>query len=253
MQDLKEAKIVTMLRIKNESRWIVKVLESISSFSTDIVVLDDGSTDNTLEICKNFSQVVDIHQQSNLPFDETRDKNILLKMALKRNPDFVLTLDGDEIFPPNIKKLLLEELEVIYPEAPMYEFQVLTIWDKLNQYRYDGIYSNIWAKKLIRLSKQPEHLHFEGTDFPNNAHCPAVPQNANGWSNSIRSKVKIFHYGNYDHDLRQQKYKFYATYAPDSKIFDNYVHIISGNGKWSGPHGMEFKSVPENAYVKNIK
>lgn len=246
-------KIVTMYRIKNEERWIKKSLDQTSQISNEIVVLDDGSTDNTLEICKNHPNVVDIHHQDNLPFNDSRDKNVLLKMALKRNPDFILTLDGDEILQSNTKKILLEDIEVIYPEAPMYEFQVLTIWDKLNQYRCDGIYSNIWAKKLIRLSKQPKNLHFEGTIYPGNGHCPHVPQNANGWLTSVSSKMKILHYGNYDNDLRQQKYKFYNTFAPDFNIFDNYLHIVTGKGKWSGPKGMEFKFLPESAYVKNIK
>ena len=93
----KNSRIIGMYRIKNESRWIEQSLKSISDICEEIVILDDGSTDDTVKICENFSQVVDIHSQKNLPFDETRDKNTLLKMALSRNPDFILTLDGDEV------------------------------------------------------------------------------------------------------------------------------------------------------------
>lgn len=46
-------KIVAMYRIKNEARWLKKSLESASNVCESIVILGDGSTDNTLEICKS--------------------------------------------------------------------------------------------------------------------------------------------------------------------------------------------------------
>lgn len=82
--------IVAMYRVKNEGRWIQKSLESISDLCSKIVILDDGSTDDTVEICKSFSNVVDIHHQENVPLDEHRDRTNLLTMALKQNPDYLL-------------------------------------------------------------------------------------------------------------------------------------------------------------------
>ena len=86
-----EPKIVAMYRIRNEERWIKQSLKYTSEICKEIVILDDCSTDNTLKICKQFSSVVDIYERKEpLPLDEVRDKNILLKMALKRNPDFIV-------------------------------------------------------------------------------------------------------------------------------------------------------------------
>ena len=152
-------KIVAMFRLQNEERWIEKSLKHASSICEEIVVLDDGSTDDTVKICKSFENVVDIHQQNGVPFDDSRDKNTLLKMALKRKPDFILTLDGDQILQHNAKEILLEEINVLYPDSAVFEFQQLLIWDKPNQYRYDGILGYTWIKKLVRISKQPKDLH----------------------------------------------------------------------------------------------
>ena len=116
-----------MYRVKNEERWIQKSLESISDLCSKIVILDDGSTDNTVEVCQSFSNVVDIYQQKDLQIDEHRDRTRLLKMALDQNPDYLLALDGDEIFMPKSKDILLEELETIYPDKSMFQFQFLYI------------------------------------------------------------------------------------------------------------------------------
>lgn len=242
--DMNLPKIVAMYRIKNEERWIERSLKSAAEICDEIVVLDDDSTDNTLQICKNFNKVVDIHHQSNVPFDETRDKNTLLQMALKRNPDFILTIDGDEIIVPNMRKILFEELNQ-YPDARVFEFQFLYVWDKENQCRYDGVFGNTWQKRLIRVKDQPVNLHFEGTRYPGNAHCAGIPANTRGMDNSVRSRVKILHYGYYDDSLRQKKFKFYNDLDPNNVDFDGYRHIISGNAKFSGSEGMEFKTVDE--------
>ncbi len=245
--------IVAMLRLKNEERWVRKTLDVLSEICSGIVIVDDGSTDNTVKICESFSKVVEIHKQSNLPYGEVRDKNTLLKMALKQNPDYLLFIDGDEVIHPNSKKILFEELTILYPNTDVFEFQSLFIWDKPNQYRYDGIYSSIWQRRLIRMKNQPKDLQYEGTPFPNNLHSPHIPQRSVGFNQSVRSRVKILHYGYYDEALRQSKYKFYISLDPNNTVFDAYKHTISGEGKLSGPRGMEFKTIPEGMYVPDIK
>ena len=187
----KNSRMIAMYRIKNESRWIKQSLESISEICKEIVILDDGSTDDTVKICENFPQVVDIHSQNDLPFNETRDKNTLLKMALSRDPDFILTLDGDEMIMPNSKQYLFYELNVLYPNVNLFEFKELYVWDKPNQYRCDGVFNNTWSKKLFRLKDQPENLQFGRTDFPGNAHCAAFPNNLIGKNQTVKSKIKV--------------------------------------------------------------
>lgn len=235
--------IIGFLRIKNEQRWIKKCLENAEKICDGFVILDDGSTDDTVSICKEFDSVLELHCQNGLPFNEVRDKNILLNLAKKHNPDFLLSLDGDEIIQSNSKNVLNEELNYIYPNSSVFEFQSLFVWDKPNQYRTDGVYSNIWYKRLLRLSVQKEELSFQETHYPGNSHSTRLPSNCKDWNFPIRSKVKILHYGYYDQTMRQNKFEFYTQLDPDNIDFDGYQHIL-GKGKFSGNQGIKLDIIP---------
>jgi len=249
---MKSPNVVAMYRLKNEAKWIEKSLESISNLCSKIVILDDGSTDNTIEICRSFSNVVDIFQQKDLQLDEHRDRTKLLTMALKQNPDYLLALEGNEFFMPKSIEILLEELNIIYPDNYVFQFQFLYMWDKFNQYRYDGVYQNIWSSRLMSMKNQPKKLFFNPSVTNGNHHIDYLPLHKLDFKNTIRSNVKILHYGNFDKKLRESKFKFYSKNNPDSVGKDSYQHIISGNGMLSGPHGMEFKLLPGDLCYKNL-
>ena len=240
-----ETKIVAVYRIKNEERWIKKSLESVLNVCSEAVILDDGSTDNTLSICKKFPEVVDIHHQEGLPFDETRDRNKLLKMALKRKPDIILSLDGDEILMPSSKEILSEELDVFYSEKKIFEFQFLYVWDQFNKIRYDGLYGKTWQPRLFRVDKNQKGLRINKTQYGGNAHCGQVPDNIKGFNNIVRSHVKILHYGNFDDNIRQNKFKLCNQLDPNSVEQDGYIHMISGKGRHSGLSGIELITFPD--------
>jgi len=246
------SKIIAVYRLKNEARWIKKSLESIMDICSEVIILDNGSTDDTQKICKSFSKVVDVIEQPNLHFDEARDRNTLLQAALRRKPDYILNLDGDEILMPNSKEILEEELEVLYPNEHVFSFQFLTIWDRTDQIRCDGIKAIKWHSRLLKLMDQPSDLIIAETHYPGNAHASGIPSNAIGYDSPVRSNVKILHYGYFDENLRQSKFYFYNELTPDNKEQDNYKHLISGNGIFSGPRGIEIKKLPAGLYYENL-
>ena len=238
-------KVVAMYRIKNEERWIKHSIESIYDFCDEIVILNDNSTDNTKKICTQFEKVVDIHTRTESTLDESRDRNFLLHMALKRKPDVLLVIDGDEIFLPNSGKIIQAELDILHPDAQIFEFQLLTLWDKQNQIRFDGAFSSFWQKRMFRLKDQPSDLIINETPYPGNLHCGGIPTNMVGIERPVLSNAKIFHCASLDESMRVKKHEWYVSKDPDNTLTDNYQHMLDAKGRFSGS-SLKFKTIPSD-------
>lgn len=96
---------------KNESGNIERVLQSIVGISTDIVVYDSGSTDDTLAVLQQFP--VQVHQGKWMGFGKTKRHAVSLA---KR--DWVLSLDADEAvdeqLQQSLKELSLQDENIVY-------------------------------------------------------------------------------------------------------------------------------------------
>ena len=239
------SKIVVMYRVKNEERWIEQSIKSVYDFCDEIVVFDDNSSDNTKKICTQFDKVVDIHSKTDSSFDESRDRNFLLDMGLKRKPDVLLSLDGDEIFLPNSGKIIEEEIDILHVEEHVFEFQLFTLWDSFNRIRTDGAFSSFWQKRMFRLKDQPSDLKINDSPYPGNFHCGSIPSNTTGMNNSVKSNAKIFHCASFDESLRKKKHEWYVSRDPENPLTDNYQHMLGAKGRFSGS-SLKFETIPSN-------
>jgi glycosyltransferase involved in cell wall biosynthesis len=102
------SKLVAMVRVKDGILFVREWLDVMGKLADEIVVVDNGSTDGTLEILKAHPRVVDIAQTEG--FDEGRDKIMVYEMARRRNPDWCIWLDIDEIFEESLTRSHLNNL-----------------------------------------------------------------------------------------------------------------------------------------------
>lgn len=102
------AKLVLMLRIKDGMFFLKDWLERYEPLVDEIVALDNGSTDGTLEMLQNHPKVVKVLQT--VGYNEGRDKNMLYEEMRLRRPDWCLWLDVDEIFEPELTREVLEKM-----------------------------------------------------------------------------------------------------------------------------------------------
>src|SRR5206468_7980858 len=84
---------------KNEASGIGRVLQSIKDISDDIVIYDNGSTDNTIEVLKTFP--VKIYQGEWLGFGKTKQKAVSFARY-----KWILSLDADEALDSNLQQEL---------------------------------------------------------------------------------------------------------------------------------------------------
>lgn len=87
---------------KNEEANIKNCLESVA-FAGEIIVLDSGSTDNTLAIAKQYTELVFSTDWKGYGVQKQR-------ALAKATGDWVLNLDADESLSPALKKEILEAI-----------------------------------------------------------------------------------------------------------------------------------------------
>ena len=93
---LKE-KLSVVIITKNEEDKIARCLESVK-WADEIIVVDDLSTDRTVEICQKYGTKIISHKSSG-NFDQQR--NIGIDNATS---DWILQMDADEIVPEELRK-----------------------------------------------------------------------------------------------------------------------------------------------------
>lgn len=133
---MKSIKIVGAMNVKNEE-WIIEYsLTALSQIVDEIVIVDDGSIDKTVDIIKKFDKVTDLYLKPiNGLRTEIADWNRLTRMAQKRGADWILYIDADEVFEPKMKVKIRELVK--REDAGEYRFRKITLWHGLKYYRSD--------------------------------------------------------------------------------------------------------------------
>ncbi|MDD5020559.1 MAG: glycosyltransferase family 2 protein [Endomicrobiaceae bacterium] len=97
-------KISLVMITKNEENNLRKSLLSVVDLVDEMIVVDSGSTDGTVNIAKDFGAIVEIRN-----FDSfTNQKNYALSLA---NNEWVLHLDADEFMSNELKQEIKQTLE----------------------------------------------------------------------------------------------------------------------------------------------
>jgi GT2 family glycosyltransferase len=104
-------KIFAIIVTYNGERWIKKCISSLlaSETQTAIIVIDNASEDDTLNIVKEFASVECIQSEKNLGFGKAN--NLGIKRALEKNCDYIFLLNQDAWIEQNTITALLNVAE----------------------------------------------------------------------------------------------------------------------------------------------
>ncbi|MBI2130062.1 polysaccharide deacetylase family protein [Candidatus Woesearchaeota archaeon] len=187
--------------VKNEENALKRCLDSIKDIADEIIVVDTGSEDKTIEIAESFGAKIIRHEWKN-DFSEAR--NVYLQNA---SSDWILTLDADEVIDRkdliNIKKIIeFENFDAFRLALFNYSNNENDAgWVRLSEKR-EG-YSGYLPIELARLFRNSKKYRYEGA-------VHEIIENSiikdNGRISSI--DIPIHHFGGFDETLKEKQLKY---------------------------------------------
>lgn len=121
---------------KDESQHIERCLQSVS-WADEIIVFDSGSTDNTVEICKNYTPLVFETDWPGFGHQKQRALD-------KTSGDWVLSIDADEY----VSEKLRTEIQTAIQQSDIHGFEI----PRLSSYCGKQIkHGGWWPDYVLRL------------------------------------------------------------------------------------------------------
>lgn len=166
-------RLVTALVVKNEAdKYLPKVLQRCQEFSDEILVLDDGSTDETVTIAERFGCLVKQRPQAGMWGNESPARTELWERGTKMAQDgWLLICDADQTLMGDPRPYLTTW------ESNTICFPLYDLWDSDTTFRADGYWQGYTAYRpwLFCPSRVPAGWH---PQWPaRGLHCGHAPAN----------------------------------------------------------------------------
>lgn len=185
--------------VKDEERWLTGCLQNIQPLVDEMIVVDTGSSDRTVEIAKKFTdKVYLIEWEDNF----SKARNVSLEKATK---DWILVLDADErIDPkdfPRIRQIINKPLARCYylVQTNYCEGESTVEW--VPNYLESDLakdYPGYIESPLIRLFLNDPQIRFQGV-IHEHARDAGCDKKAYGVD------IRIHHYGKYTQKKKVEK------------------------------------------------
>lgn len=112
--------------VKNEESCLEKCLASMQDLVSEIIIVDTGSTDGTIEIAQKYHAVVETYKWQN---DFSKARNYSLSLATQ---EWILVLDADEYLRESDRELFRKALEK--KDVDSYYIKTLSFTQKNNSH-----------------------------------------------------------------------------------------------------------------------
>lgn len=232
LQDIektKHARITLSMIIKNEAdSYLREVLGDLRQYITDAVVIDDGSTDNSVEVVKEMLTGIPltliINDHSKFHFEcSLREQQ--WNETIKTHPDWILNIDADQKFEKSFKDNIQAMADD--PCYDVYNFRLYDFWDD-SHYRED----QYWQ---AHLTYRPFMMRYKpGTTYTfrqTAQHCGHFPVEVSLEPKAKNVPYRLMHYGWANKKLREEKYARYMKLDPGAKYGwkEQYDSILDEN------------------------
>lgn len=207
--------------VKNEEAWLRSCLQSVQGLVDEIVIVDTGSTDSTLEIAKSLGARVIMHEWKN-DFSEARNFSLAQAQC-----DWILVLDADEALAREDHDKIRQLIQ--HPQKPMvsliqtnYCSDSSTLgWvpNHLSSPEAKG-YPGYMDSPLVRLFPRNSQIKFQGEIHEHVIHEEKDYPH-------IKVDIRIHHYGKYSSpDSQKKKDELYLKITEEKyKKYPDNVHV----------------------------
>jgi len=172
--------------VKNEEAFLGKCLESIKDYVDEIIIVDTGSTDTTVDIAGRFTDKVYFHPWED-SFSKARNQSISYA-----GKEWIFIIDADEELLPESGPLLRKAVSSAEGADALLVNIISTYYQGRKTARHN----------LERLFRNNKIIKFESI----------VHNRVVGAVKTLPSKIELMHYG-YDHGEKKRNEKFLRTSA----------------------------------------
>ncbi|WP_246553233.1 glycosyltransferase family 2 protein [Paenibacillus tritici] len=207
-------KLTLTMIVKNEgSRFLRQVLLEHRKYIDEAVIIDDGSTDDTADICREVLQGIPLHLICN-PVSKFHHESELRKQqwdaVVATRPEWILNLDADEMFedrfPEEVDSLLRTD------NCELFCFRLYDFWSETH-YREDLYWRAHFSYRPFLL-RYRENFNYLWNNLPQ--HCGRLPENIFELRHQL-SNLRLKHLGWSKPEYREQKYLRYMQLDPNGQ------------------------------------
>ncbi|MHA6484661.1 glycosyltransferase [Paenibacillus sp. strain BS8-2] len=209
----RKKKLTLSMIIKNESqRFLKEVLEEHRNYIDEAVIIDDGSTDHSAQICLDTLKGIPVHLVRNDSSKFNNEVNLRKQQweeTIKTKPDWILNLDADEVFEKGFAARIKNMIN--YTDVDAYAFRLYDFWSP-DHYR-DDTYWRAHHSYRTFLIRYKEDMVVKWKETPQ--HCGRFPANTTELSHA-KSELRLKHFGWSREEDRRAKYDRYKELDPQS-------------------------------------
>lgn len=221
--------------VLNEETFLPLYLESVTSFAEEVIIVDGGSTDRSVEIIESFAAKHNVRlfcrKQGTAYNDEWNESEVRNFMVDQAKGDWIANIDADEIFDDSFKHVIPEKMA--YSKADVFLFPIINFWKDPWSVRVNAPNDERWSNDLVRMWRNGVGIRYRDQKH----HCTLRGKEGDVWNlPSERIDIPLFHY----HYALGKRFKFNDNRRGDVNLYNN-----TGEPDWSYMHGeYEIRTIP---------
>lgn len=221
--------------VLNEATFLPLYLKSVTSYADEIIIVDGGSTDGSIELIESYKGKYNIRlfiqKQGTAYTDEWNESVVRNFMVDQAKGDWIANIDADEIFDDALQAAISERM--IHTNADVFLFPMINFWRDPWTVRVNAPNDERWANDIVRMWRNRRGIRYRDQKHHCTLHSPA----GDIWTlPSERIQVPLYHY----HYALGRKFKFNDNRRGDVNLYTN-----SGDPDWNYRHDeYEVRTVP---------